>query len=184
MLILKVEEQEHEYYDEQIGEFITLACKACTLKLEHSLVSISKWESKWKKPFLSNDKKTPEEFMDYIKCMTINQDVPDDVYLLLGRDNLKKIEEYILDPATATTVSDRRKSQGGRSEIPTSELIYYWMVTNGIPFECEKWRLNRLITLIKICNAKGNPQQMSRQEIYQMNAALNNSRRAAMGSKG
>jgi hypothetical protein len=154
------------------------------LKLEHSLVSISKWESKWKKPFLTDQAKTPAEFIDYVRCMTINQDVPDEVYQLLGRDNLKKIEEYILDPATATTVTDMRKGGRGRPETPTSELIYYWMVSNGIPFECEKWRLNRLITLIKICNAKGNPQQMSKQEIYAMNAALNNSRRAKSGSRG
>lgn len=180
MLILKIPEQ--EYYDQASNEFIN--CRACTLKLEHSLVSISKWESKWKKPFLTDAEKSPAEFIDYIRCMTINQDVPDEVYALLGHENVRKIQEYIMDPATATTVTDRRKSKGGKSETPTSELIYYWMISNGIPFECEKWRLNRLITLIKVCNAKGNPQQMSKQEIYAMNAALNNSRRAASGSKG
>lgn len=180
MLILKIPEQ--EYYDQAKNEFIN--CRACTLKLEHSLVSISKWESKWKKPFLTDKEKTVAEFMDYIRCMTINQDVPDEVYALLSHENVRKIEEYIMDPATATTVSDRRKSNGKHGEIPTSELIYYWMITNGIPFECEKWRLNRLLTLIKVCNAKGNPQQMSKQEIYAMNAALNKSRRAASGSKG
>ena len=180
MLVLKIPEQ--EYFDEAHQEFTY--CRACTLKLEHSLVSISKWESKWKKPFLTPEPKTPAEFKDYIRCMTINQDIPDEAYELMGYDNVKKIEEYIMDPATATTVTDRRKSKGGKGETPTSELIYYWMISNGIPFECEKWRLNRLITLIKICNAKGNPQQMSKQEIYAMNAALNNSRRAASGSKG
>lgn len=179
MLILKIPEQ--EYYNNLTGEFVN--CRACTLKLEHSLVSISKWESKWKKPFLTDKEKTPAEFIDYIRCMTINQDVPEEAYQLLGYDNVKKIEEYIMDSATATTVTDRRKG-GGKSETPTSELIYYWMISNGIPFECEKWRLNRLITLIKVCNAKGNPQQMSKQEIYAMNAALNSSRRAATGSRG
>lgn len=179
MLILKIPEQ--EFYNQVTGEFEY--CRACTLKLEHSLVSISKWEAKWKKPFLTQEPKTPAEFIDYIRCMTINQDVPDEIYELMGHDNVRKIEEYIMDPATATTVIDRRKGTG-KSEIPTSELIYYWMVSNGIPFECEKWRLNRLITLIKVCNAKGNPQQMSKQEIYAMNAALNSSRRAASGSKG
>ena len=180
MLILKIPEQ--EYFNNFTGEFVN--CRACTLKLEHSLVSISKWESKWKKPFLTDDEKTAAEFLDYIRCMTINQDVPDEVYTLLGHENVKKIEEYIMDPATATTVVDRRKTRGGRSETPTSELIYYWMISNGIPFECEKWRLNRLLTLIKVCNAKGNPQQMSKQEIYAMNAALNKSRRMASGSTG
>ena len=180
MLVLKIPEQ--EYFDEVHQEFVF--CRACTLKLEHSLVSISKWESKWKKPFLTDEEKTPAEFLDYIRCMTINQDVPDEAYSLLGHENVKKIEEYIMDPATATTVIDRRKGRGGRGETPTSELIYYWMISNGIPFECEKWRLNRLLTLVKLCNAKGNPQQMSKQEIFAMNAALNKSRRAASGSPG
>ena len=179
MLILKIPEQ--EYYDQATNSFTY--CRAYTLKLEHSLVSISKWESKWKKPFLTEGTKTAAEFLDYIRCMTINQDVPEEAYALLGHENVKKIEEYILDPATATTVTDRRKSKG-KSETPTSELIYYWMISNGIPFECEKWRLNRLITLIKVCNAKGNPQQMSKAEIYAMNTALNNSRRAAAKSSG
>ena len=180
MLIIKIPEQ--EYFDQEKNEFIV--CKAYTLKLEHSLVSISKWESKWKKPFLSKEPKTTAEFIDYIRCMTINQDIPDEVYSLMGHENIKKIEEYIMDPATATTITDRSNRRGTKSEIPTSELIYYWMVSNGIPFECEKWRLNRLITLIRVCNVKGNPQQMSKAEIYAMNAALNNSRRAAMGSRG
>ena len=180
MLILKIPEQ--EYFDQEKSEFVT--CKACTLKLEHSLVSISKWESKWKKPFLTTEEKTVAEFIDYIRCMTINQDVPEEVYSLMGHDNVRKIQEYIMDPATATTVTDRRKGKGGRPEIPTSELIYYWMVSNAIPFECEKWRVNRLITLIKVCNAKGNPQQMSKAEIYAMNSALNKSRRAANGTSG
>ena len=180
MLILKIPEQ--EYFNNVTGEFVN--CRACTLKLEHSLVSISKWESKWKKAFLTNEDKTPAEFIDYIRCMTINQDVPEEAYSLLGHDNVKKIEEYIMDPATATTVYDRRKGRGGKSETITSELIYYWMISNGIPFECEKWRLNRLLVLIKLCNAKGNPQQMSRQEIYAMNTALNKSRRTASGSPG
>lgn len=180
MLILKIPEQ--EYYSNATGEFVN--CRACTLKLEHSLVSISKWESKWKKPFLKDEQKTPAEFLDYIRCMTINSDVPDDVYQLMGHENLKKIQDYIMDPATATTITDRRQRSGAHQQIVTSELIYYWMLSNGIPFECEKWRLNRLITLIRICNAKGNPQQMSRQEIYAMNAALNGARRAASGSKG
>lgn len=177
MLIIKIPEQ--EYFDQETNQFLFF--KAHTLKLEHSLVSISKWESKWKKPFLTQEDKTPAEFIDYIRCMTINQDVPDEIYEYLGHENVRKIEEYIMDPATATTITDRRKNRSAKSETPTSELIYYWMISNGIPFECEKWRLNRLITLIRICNAKGNPQQMSKAEIYAMNAALNNKRRAAGG---
>ncbi len=180
MLILKIPEQ--EYFDPVTQTFTN--CRACTLKLEHSLLSIAKWESKWKKPFLTTTEKTPAEFADYVRCMTINQDAPDEVYTLIGYENLKKIQEYIMDPATATTVYDRRNNRNHKSEIPTSELIYYWMISNGIPFECEKWRLNRLITLIKICNAKGNPQQMSKQEIYAMNAAINSARLKKNGGHG
>ena len=180
--MLTINIPQKELFNEKDSSFLILP--ETELHLEHSLISLSKWESKWKKPFLTPEPKTPAEFKDYIRCMTINQDIPDEAYELMGYDNVKKIEEYIMDPATATTVTDRRKSKGGKGETPTSELIYYWMISNGIPFECEKWRLNRLITLIKICNAKGNPQQMSKQEIYAMNAALNNSRRAASGSKG
>lgn len=180
MLVLKIPEQ--EYFNQATGEFVN--CRACTLKLEHSLVSISKWETKWKKPFLTDKEKTAAEFADYIRCMTMNADVPDEVYGLLGYENYKKIQDYIADPATATIVYDRRTQRSTKAETPTSELIYYWMISNGIPFECEKWRLNRLLTLIRVCNAKGNPQQMSKAEIYAMNAALNNSRRASMGSRG
>lgn len=180
MLILKIPEQ--EYYNQKTGEFTNV--KACTLKLEHSLVSISKWEAKWKKPFLSMDQKTPVEFIDYIRCMTINQDVPNEVYALLGKSNIKKIEEYIMDPATATKIYNKRPNAKRGHETPTSELIYYWMISNGIPFECEKWRLNRLLTLIEVCNIKGNPQQMSKAEIFAFNKALNTSRRSRTGSSG
>ena len=180
MLVLKIPEQ--EYFNQKTGEFTTV--KACTLKLEHSLISISKWESKWKKPFLTEAEKTPEEFYDYIRCMTTNQDVPPEVYALLGRKNIQKIQEYIMDPATATVVVDRRQGRGRMNETPTSELIYYWMVSNGIPFECEKWRLNRLLTLIRVCAVKGNPQQMSKAEIYAMNKMLNTTRRSRSGSAG
>lgn len=175
MLILNLKEK--EYFDSQKNEFIN--CKPCTLKLEHSLISLSKWEAKYKKPFLSekNSVLDPDEFLDYIRCMTINQDVPDNVYSTLDYDDLKKISNYITDPATATTIVDRRKSHGRVGEVMTSEYIYYLMFSNGIPIECEKWQLNRLIMLIRIFSVKGNPQQMSRNEIYAMNAALNASRR-------
>lgn len=182
MLILKIPPQ--ETFNPVTSEF-SYCNKEYTLKLEHSLISISKWESKWEKPFLSDDAKTTEEFLDYVRCMTINSDIPDDIYKLLTTEDIAKIAAYIKKPMTATVVKDRRPNKGASAEIPTSELIYYWMVSNQLPFDvCEKWPLNRLLTLIKVCNIKGNPQQMSRKEIYAMNAALNASRRKKYGTTG
>lgn len=181
MLIIKIPPQ--EAYDPNTNRFITCD-KEYTLKLEHSLLSISKWETQWKKSYIGTENKSYAEFIDYIKCMTINQDVPDIVYTMLTTDDVEAIGNYINDPATATVVNDYSKKKGASKETPTSELIYYWMISNGIPFECEKWRLNRLLTLIKICNAKGNPSQMSRQEIYAMNTQLNAARKKKLGING
>lgn len=144
-----------EFYDEKTNLFFQT--KECTLKLEHSLLSISKWESKYHKPFLSKDKddvRTPKEMLDYIKCMTINT-VPEIVYDVLTRDMLLKVNDYIQDPMTATTIGS--KSTSGRREIYTSEVIYYWMTAFNIPFECEKWHLNRLLMLIRVCNEMNKP---------------------------
>lgn len=142
-----------EYYDEVKNEFVYT--KEQTLQLEHSLVSLSKWESKWHKPFLSPDDKSSEEVIDYVKCMTITQNVKPEVYNYLTKGNLEDINNYIDNPMTATTFNSERKSPS--REIITSEIIYYWMITLNIPFECQKWHLNRLLTLIKVCNIKSNP---------------------------
>lgn len=171
-----------ELYDERTETFIKT--KETTLRLEHSLLSISKWESKWCKPFLSKnkeDKRTQKEMLDYVKCMTLNQNVPENVYSALTTENMRDINNYINHPMTATTVND--KSSGNR-EIITSEVIYYWMVSYNIPFECEKWHINRLMTLIRVCNAKNNPKKMSRMEIAARNRALNAKRRKALHTKG
>lgn len=172
-----------EFYDEKSGEFIYF--KETSLSLEHSLLSISKWESKWHKPFLSKlktDSKTNEEVIDYIRCMTITQGIPESAYYGLTEDNIKTINKYIQNPMTATTVKDDGKRS---SEIVTSELIYYWMVALEIPFECEKWHINRLLTLIKICNAKNKPgKKMGRKATMKRNSSLNAARRKRMGSKG
>ena len=180
------EKPDMEYYDESKGEFINLkGHKAFTLQLEHSLISLSKWESKWKKPFL-NEKApmTSEELLDYIRCMTINGSTDPDAYRYISKDELKKIQEYIADPYTATTIN-YRKNIPHRKETITSELIYYWMIECGIPHEYEKWHLNRLLTLIKVCSIKQGPEQkMSRQSIYAQNKALNDARRARMHSRG
>lgn len=171
-----------EIYDEVNNEFVTT--KEQTLKLEHSLVSISKWESKWCKPFISNDKKTVEETIDYIKCMTINKNVDPNVYRCLTAEQINKINEYISAPMTATWFTDKENKKTNREQI-TSELIYYWMVALQIPSEYEKWHLNRLLTLIRVCNIKNQPpKKMSKRDTLSRNAALNAARRKQMNSRG
>lgn len=173
---------ETEFFDNEKQEFIK--AKEQTLQLEHSLISISKWESKWCKVFLSKEEKTLEETVDYVKCMTITQNVSPDIYDRLTMDNIKEIEKYIAAPMTATFFS---KNQQGKhsNEAVTSELIYYWMVALNIPFECEKWHLNRLLTLIRICNIKNQPpKKMSKKDIMSRNTALNAARRQQMNTKG
>ena len=170
-----------ELFNDITQEFIET--KAQTIQLEHSLVSISKWESKWNKPFLANNDKSIAETLDYIRCMTITQNVNPDVYRRLSRSNIEDINNYIDAPMTATTFSDNKS---GRSrEIVTSELIYYWMISLNIPMECQRWHLNRLLTLIRVCNVKNTPpKKMSRREIMNRNAALNAARRKQLNSKG
>lgn len=171
-----------EGWDEQKQEFVEP--KTVTLRLEHSLVSLSKWESKWCKPYLTKDNKTFEETVDYIKCMTLTQNVDPDVYNHLTKQNIDAINEYIQAPMTATTFSDD-KSSGGKKEITTSELIYYWMVSLNIPFECQKWHLNRLMTLIRVANIKNSPdKKMPQAETMRRNAELNAARRAKLNSRG
>lgn len=171
-----------EEWNELVQEFVTT--KEQTLCLEHSLVSLSKWESKWCKPFLSKQEKTYEETIDYIKYMTLTPNVDPEVYRVLTNDNIAEINKYIEAPMTATTFSRDRNSKSGQ-EIVTSELIYYWMIALNIPFECQKWHLNRLLTLIKVCNIKNTPpKKMSRRDILSRNAAINAARRNQLNSKG
>ena len=171
-----------ELWDEINEEFI--ATKEQTLRLEHSLVSLSKWESKWCKPFLSKTNKTDEEMIDYVRCMTLTQNVPDEVYRCLTDDNIRKIYEYIDAPMTATWFNDDKTKVTSREQT-TSELIYYWMIALNIPFECQKWHLNRLLTLIRVCNIKNQPpKKMSKRDIMSRNAALNAARRNKLHTKG
>lgn len=161
--------------------------KEQTICLEHSLVSLYKWESKWHKPFLTNEPKTQEETQDYIKCMTITQNVKPEVYLCLTNDHIQKINAYLEDPMTATTIKERKKSSPTKlnGEQITAELIYYWMVALTIPFECKKWHLNQLITLIRVCNIKNEPaEKMSKRDVLSQNAALNAARRKRPRKKG
>lgn len=180
--MLKIVIPEWEYYNEKTGEFIKV--KETELSLEHSLVSISKWESIWHKAFLKKEDKTPKEMMSYIKCMTLTQNVPDIVYNGLTEKNVKAIQEYIENPMTATWFNDKQQKRGGRETV-TSELIYYWMIALNIPFECQKWHLNRLLTLIQVCNIKNTPpKKMSSKALAHQNTSINAARRAAMHSKG
>lgn len=158
--------------------------KEQTLQLEHSLVSLSKWESKWGKAFLSKQEKTYEETIDYIKCMTITQNVDPNVYNHLSKSIIDKITEYIEAPMTATYFSKEQSSGNSREQV-TSELIYYWMIALNIPFECQKWHLNRLLTLIRVCNIKNQPpKKMSKRAIMSRNAALNAARKKQLNTRG
>lgn len=180
--MLQITIPDQEFWDEKNQTFINV--KGITLTLEHSLVSVSKWESKWCKPFLSKDQKTAEETLDYIKCMTLTQNVPSNIYTLLTPENIKSIQEYIENPHTATTVHENQNGPKNR-EIITSELIYYWMTALNIPWESQKWHLNRLLTLIRVCNIKNAPpKKMSQREIMSRNSALNAARRQKLHSKG
>lgn len=180
--MLQIEVPESEYWDEKNGRFVVL--DAVTLNLEHSLVSLSKWEMKWKKPFLAKEQKTPEQVIDYIKCMTITQNINPDVYSRLTRENYEQVQKYIEDPMTATWFSKNQQKQQSR-KIITSERIYSWMISAGIPFECQKWHLNRLLTLIQVCNMEGQPpKKMSKNDLYSRNSALNAARRSKLNSKG
>lgn len=163
----------------------------CEIKMEHSLVSISKWESKYHISFLGTDEKTSEQMIDYIKFMIVNKNVNDEAFnkMISSEKYLKRIKDYMNDPMTATKFSrqDRkaaRMNQGG--EFITSETIYYWMVALNIPFDpCEKWHINKLLTLIQYCNLKNSPpKKMSRNEIYAQNKALNEARKAKYHTRG
>lgn len=180
--MLEITLPKRELWDEAKCKFIDIPEQ--TLRLEHSLVSLSKWESKWCKPFLSSQQKTFEEFTDYVQMMTITQNVNPMQYIYIDEQALLKIKEYIDAPMTATTFTDQGKGKKN-GETVTAELIYYWMIALQIPFECQKWHLNRLLTLIKVCSIKNEPpKKMSKSEIMKRNNALNDARRKKLNTKG
>lgn len=180
--MLQITVPKSEIFNDETGEFTYT--KEQKLQLEHSLVSLSRWESKWCKPFLNSKDKTEDEILDYVRCMTITQNVPDIVYRVLSPENIKEINDYINAPMTATTFSDRSGGMGNR-EIITSEILYYQMIALNIPFECRKWHLNRLITLIRVCSIKNQPpKKMGRTELANRNRALNEARRKRLHTKG
>lgn len=171
-----------ELFDEEACKRVKT--KDVTLQLEHSLVSISKWESKWKTYYINNDKMTPEMSLDYVRCMTMNQNVDPTVYSRLTDSNMREITEYINDSMTATTF--KKTNQGSGQHIITNEIIYYWMTACGIPFDpCQKWHLNRLLTLIRVCDEKNAPRKkMGKREAAAQRRSLNAARRARSGSRG
>lgn len=183
--MLKIIIPARKWFDDDTQTFV-FQNSACELILEHSLLSLSKWEAKWKKPFLNDSgQRTDEEFIDYVRCMTINQGIDPKVYYSLTSESIKKIQQYIGDPMTATTIKRRPNKRPGGKKIVTSELIYAWMVNYGIPFECQKWHLNRLMMLIEVCGIEnGEKQKMSKSDVMRENASLNAMRRAQRKSKG
>ena len=181
--MLKITVPGVEKWDEERQEFIST--KETELSLEHSLVSVSKWESKWHKYFIGNNDLTKEMLLDYIRCMTLTQNVDPELYYALDENIINQIVEYIKDSHTATWFrEDNSAKSNGR--ILTSELIYYWMVALQIPFECQKWHLNRLLTLIRVCNEENSQsdKKMSQSEIMRRNREINEQRRKALKTRG
>jgi hypothetical protein len=173
---------ETEVYDEEKNEFSVVG--GVVLEFEHSLLALSKWESKYKKPFLSSGGKTLEETFGYLEAMLLTPGVDLDVLRNSSTETLDKIQEYIESSESATTFGEMPERRGP-GEIITSELIYYWLVAFNIPFECEKWHLNRLFSLIRICNLKNSPpKKMSKSEIAQRNRELNAKRKEQLGTRG
>lgn len=170
-----------EGFDEAKGEFV--ASETVELELEHSLVSVSKWESKWELPFLQGPDKTSEQVLDYVRMMCFREIPSDKLFEKFTRGNFDTINTYINARMSATWFSD--KGEQPNREIITAELIYYWMVSHGIPFECQNWHLNRLLTLIRVCNAKNAPKKkMNHAEAAEQRRILNDQRRRELGTEG
>jgi hypothetical protein len=190
--MLKITVPGNEYWDPYKEEFITLP--STDLTLEHSLLSVSKWEEKWHRSFLNDGPKTEEEFLDYIRCMILEEDYDSKVLRGLSIANVQKIKEYLMDSHTATWFGKTNSYLDGEAktkkppkarDVITSELIYYWLVALQIPFECERWNLNRLLTLVRVCNEKNTPpKKMSKKQLLSRNAALNEARRQQLNSRG
>ena len=196
--MLKITVKSKEHYDEDRNVFFMFPAKDVTLTLEHSLLSISKWEEKWHRPFLNDEQLTEEQTLDYIRCMCVNpsSDNVDMMLILnLSQENVQMINDYIANQMTATFFSDKGMKKKTDKRVITNELIYYWMTAYQIPFSCEKWHINKLLTLIKVCNAENEaannkakvnpkkPNKMSKEQIASRDA-LNAKRKAALHTRG
>jgi hypothetical protein len=169
-----------EFYDESTEMFVPP--EYYKLELEHSLFSLSKWESFFEKPFLSTEK-TQEETLWYVGAMITSTNPPGEILQKLTNDNIVAINEYVGAKMTATWF--RKEGESKPKEIITAEIIYYWMISLGIPFECDRWHLNKLMTLIKVCNQKNAPEKkMNRADIAKRNRELNAQRKAQLGTSG
>lgn len=184
--MLEIQVPDGEYYDEIKNEFVTVP--GGKLVLEHSLIALSKWESKWHKPFLSDISKTEEEMLDYVRCMAVTPHPNPNWFYMLSSENIEAINKYIEDPMTATTFNEQRQEGQARRKggsIVTSEILYYNMIALGIPFECQKWHINRLQTLIRVCSIKSQPdKKMSGKALAKRNRSLNAARKAKYHTKG
>ena len=179
--MLTIEVVTQDGYDEETEQFV--AASVVVLELEHSLASLSKWESTFEKPFLNTFEKTPLEVMVYFMAMTLTPNVPSEVYKHLSNENIDEINNYINSKQNATTFSNLGEERS--REIITAEVIYYWMVAMQIPFECQYWHLNKLLALVRVINLKNAPKKkMSAAEIASRNRELNSQRRAALRSTG
>lgn len=189
MITIVIPEQHHRYFDENNEEFYTIDVEETTLKLEHSLLSLKKWEENWKKPFLDEQEKSYEEILDYVRCMTLNEVRDMDVYRHIPQNLFDSIIDYVKEQRTATWFSGNQLQgvRRSRREKVTAEIIYYWMVSLGIPFEAQTWHLSQLLTLIRVLNIKNSGdtgKKVSKKQAARDRAKLNAQRRAMYNSKG
>lgn len=172
-----------EFYDEESELFVTVG--ETQLELEHSLVSLSKWESRWEKPFIGNAEKTTEQVTSYIQFMCLTPDVPPEVFDRVSNENLQEINDYLNSKMTATWFSADETATKGPQEVITSEVVYYWMITMNVPMECQHWHLERLFTLLKVIQLKSAPpKKRNRADVAAQRRALNQKRQQEFGTKG
>lgn len=181
MLTLVIPDQER--WSDELNRFFYT--KGATIQMEHNLVALAKWESKWHKPFISSESLTMTEYLDYLRCMTVTEGVDPNVFYNLTDENMRQIKEYMDDPMTATWFREEENNKGKSKKVITAEVIYGWMVGLEIPFECQYWHLNRLMTLIRVVNTNNQPEKkMSMRDRYSRNTALNAARRKKLGTHG
>lgn len=181
--MLEITTMEEELYIPKTNKFIQIP--ACTLRLEHSLISLAKWESRWHVPYFDNTRKTPAQELDYIRCMAIGHVKDDLVFEVLSVQNILTIKDYINDAMTATTFQKKADSRSKKKEVTTAETLYAHMFAHGIPIDCEKWHLNRLFTLLRVCDLQNAPREkMTKKQTAAWNAEQNAIRRAKYNTRG